>query len=269
MRTCWEALHASLTRSTETLEAHEQFGEMRRREEALRRFEDPARLVDHLTEPGGDLDEKDRIYARLVAHAQGAGDDATLAAALLWLGLWPGLDAIYRRHLRRHLDDPGALVSELWDRFTAAVHRADLGRIGRVAATLLRNTERTLKDRARRAWEDEARCVELPDEDALPDAGAGPRAWSPSDLGLPPGLSPEEEARRLRALVAEIVGDDDADLVIGAVLYGETQKELGERLGITHAAARKRFQRALRRLREHLQKPGGGLSHSGSGDRVS
>lgn len=250
MRTCWEALHQSLVHSVDTLEAHRDFNQARRRRQELEHFEHPAALVDYFADRDGDRDDKDRIYGALVELAQAQGDDATLATALLFLGLWPALDAIYRRNLRHHLDDPGELVSEIWDRFTTAVQRADLSRIQRVAATLTGNTERTVRYRRQRRWDDGARQEELPDDDVLGDSAAA--ALEPSDLGLPPGLNPDEEIQRLRAVLVEVVGAD-ADLVIGKVLYGITQLEMSERLGITHAAARKRFRRALGRLKAHLE----------------
>ena len=249
MRTCWEALHQSLVHSVDTLEAHRDFNEAKRRRPELKPFEHPAALIDYFADRDGDRDDKDRIYGALVDMARGREDDATLATALLFLGLWPALDGIYRRSLRHHLDDPGELVSEIWDRFTTAVERADLGRIHRVAATLTGNTERTVRYRRQRRWDDGARQEELPDDDVLGVEIAA--AVGPSDLGLPPGLDADEEVARLRAVLVDVVGAD-ADLVIGKVLYGVTQLEMSEQLGITHAAARKRFRRALERLKAHL-----------------
>jgi len=236
----------------DTLEAHHDFKQARRRRRELEPFGHPAALVDYFADRDGDRDDKDRIYGALVELAQAQGDDATLATALLFLGLWPALDAIYRRNLRHHLDDPGELVSELWDRFTTAVQRADLSRIQRVAATLTLNTRRTLRDGRQRRWDDSARQEELPDDDILADRDAARSGRGPSDLGVLPGLDPDDEVQRLRAVLVEVVGAD-ADLVIGKVLYGVTQLEMSEQLGITHAAARKRFRRALGRLQAHLE----------------
>lgn len=267
MRRTWQALHEGLARQADTLEAHRTFNKERQQRAELEPFEHPAALVDYLTTKGGDLDHKDKLYGALVEMAQAEGKMG-LAMALLWLGLWPGLDAIYRRNLKHHLDDPGELVSKLWDRFVIAVGRADLGRIHRVAATLIRNTERLVGWWRQRGWNEDANKSELPeDDDFAPDAAVEHRP-DISDLGLPPGLSPDEEVARLRDTLAEVVGND-ADLVIGAVVYGENHREVGERLGLTHENARKRYQRAIKRLREHLQKDDEDLSQSGSGDRVS
>ena len=267
MRRTWEALHQSLARRADSLDAHRSFNKARQQRVELEPFEHPAALVDYLNDKGGNWDHKDRIYAALVEMAQAEGRMG-LAMALLWLGLWPGLDAIYRRNLKHHRNDPGELVSEIWDRFIIAVGRADLGRINRVAATLIRNTERLVGWWRQRGWNEDASKNELPEDDDLFAPGTIERRPDISDLGLPPGLSPDDEVARLREVIAEVVGDD-ADLVIGAVIYGENHRELGERLGMTHETARKRYQRAVKRLREHLQKDDEGLSQSGDGDRVS
>jgi len=253
MRTCWEALHASLERSLETLEAREEFEAAGRRRAELRPFAGPGALVDHLTDPGGDLDAKDRVLARLVEIVQERGGDASVATTLLWLGLCPALDVIYWRSIRHHVDDPGELVSELWDCFWLTVSRADLERINRVAATLVRNTERMLRGTRLRAREIEAQRDAMPDDNRLEDGEPGGRRDG-SDRGIAPGLPPEVEAERLRGVIAEVVGDD-AERVIGAAIYGESQRELADRLGLTHEVARKRYQRALARLRAHLRPP--------------
>jgi RNA polymerase sigma-70 factor (ECF subfamily) len=252
MRTCWEALQASLVHSVDTLEAHHEFDEARRAYRELEPFRRPGALVDYLTDRGGDLDTKDRIYALFVELAQTRGRVAPLSTALLFLGLWPALDGIFRRNLRHHLDDPGELVSGIWDRFTSAVHRADLRRIHRVAATLTRNTERAIRDGRRRGWDIGARCEGLPDDDVLPEFDSPSSGQGLSDLGVLPWMTADEAIDRLRAVLVEVVGAD-ADLVIGKVIYGVTQLEMAEQLGITHAAARKRFRRALARLKAHLE----------------
>ena len=253
MRTCWEALHASLVHSVDTLEAHHNFNEARRRWPELETYPYPAALVDYFTDADGDPDRKDRIYTGLVEIVQARGEGETLGTALLFLGLWPALDRIFRRSQCHHLEDPSELVSNIWDHFTSTVHHADLKRIQRVAATLTRNTERDLHDSRQRTWDEGARLENLQDGEQPLDVETSTGRWGISDLGVLPWMEPDEEIERLRQGIAEIVGDD-ADLVIGATIYGITQHEMAEQLGIKHATARKRFQRAIKRLRTHFEK---------------
>lgn len=62
------------------------------------------------------------------------------------------------------------------------------------------------------------------------------------------GRSEPQEIAAIRARLLPIVGED-VDLVL-AVVLGESQREAGERLGLTHDVARKRYQRALDRIRD-------------------
>ncbi len=266
MRVTWEALKESLVRSIGTLGARKQYEAMRARRRVPQRFADAGALLAYLNEPGGDLDEKDDIYGVLIDATRARGVDAELAVALIWLGLWPGLDAVYRRRLRDFIKKPDELVSEIGTRFIAFVQGADLDRINRVAATLVLNVERDVFEGLKRKWADEARRADLtPEDDDDQDdddtgdrreARASPvlRTGGESVLGQPPRLDPDEDVRALRDILADIVGDD-ADLVIGAAVYGESQREVGERLGLSHDAARKRFQRAMARIRAHFAEP--------------
>src|ERR1035437_3953205 len=144
MRRRWEGVHAALVHSTVSLSAEQEFRALKADEGRVDHFEGPSALVSYLRDRAGDLDEKDLIYGSLIRVIQGSSRLSDLATSLLWLGLWPGLDAIYRRNLRFFRGAPEDLVSELSELFTAAVHRADLSRIHRTAATLIRNTERDL-----------------------------------------------------------------------------------------------------------------------------
>src|SRR5262245_35669066 len=117
MRSEWEALHRGLARSIGTKEAEERFEELRRRLAVLARFAGAPALVEYLAHPGGDLDEKDRILGEL-ALATRVGSAARLATALLLLGLWPGLDAVFRRRVHLCQDQAGELAAEMVACFT-------------------------------------------------------------------------------------------------------------------------------------------------------
>ena len=55
-----------------------------------------------------------------------------------------------------------------------------------------------------------------------------------------------------RAKVTDLIGVD-AELVLRVVIDGYTQAEAGKEIGLSEPAARKRFQRALKRLRDHAE----------------
>jgi DNA-directed RNA polymerase specialized sigma24 family protein len=214
----------------------------------LFRFEDAASLLAHLTSRDGDLDEKDRIYGALVRTVQARGPRSALAYALLWGGLWPGLDRVYRRRLRYFASEPEELCQELSLAFTRLVEAMNLQRVRRVAATLIRSTDREVMDERRRLLDELARRA---DDDAsvpsvalaatVPDRDAGP---------LPVSLA--DELAKLRARFLPIIGAD-TDLLLAVVVLDMDQREAAARVDLTYEAARKRLQRAMSRLRAHLQ----------------
>ena len=247
--------------SIRTLQAAQSFDEMKALQPELAGFGDPGALVAHLNQREGDLDGKDRLLAALVTLAQGRRH-GELPGSLLWLGLWPGLDAAYRRRLRFFASDPQELVAEFGDVFVGLVHRLDLARVHRVAATLVMSTERDVMARRKRLWAEARRIRE--DNAAgrvFDDFVLGSEVnnvaldhWTvreESRLGLPPAASLEENLEQLRGVLTESVGDD-AELLLAVLVLGQSQREAGARLGLSHDAARKRFQRALGRARTQL-----------------
>jgi DNA-directed RNA polymerase specialized sigma24 family protein len=127
------------------------------------------------------------------------------------------------------------------------------------------NVERDVFAALKRKWADEARRADLPredEDDGGDDEETGDRRaarTSPhlrtrgvSALGQPPRLDPDEDVEALRDLLIGIVGRD-ADIVLGATLYALSQREVAERLGLSHEVTRKRYQRAIDRIRRHLE----------------
>lgn len=248
MRARWTALHESLVPSITTLKADQQFKTASKSEKALERFDAADALVAYLTNKDGDRDEKDRIYAALVRAVQANAEWRELASALVWLGLWPGLDAIYGHRLRDFAGRPDELVTEISFIVTTTVARIALSGVNRLAATLVLNVERDVRDALKRHWADEARVVDVDDP-----AATGPDEHLESKPTIDDRELPVDAADlpAVRAWLSDIV-HGDADLVIGAALYGFDLHELADELGIGHEAARKRFQRAIKRIRERL-----------------
>ena len=225
------------------------------------RFEDPVDLLRYLNDQSintcEELGRKDRIYAALVRATQLRGDGGKLASTLLWLGLWPALDAIYNRLLRRYYyHDPEALVSEIGAKFTDAIHRANLDRINRVAATLTRNVQRDIMKGLKRQWAEEK---------LLPIEASALCVYvrRASKCGLPFFFDAEEETQALRDVLSKMISETDADLAIWSAVMGESHRELAARMGTTYATASQRKQRAFRRLRSALKKSEESLSHPG------
>jgi RNA polymerase sigma-70 factor (ECF subfamily) len=221
-------------------------------------FEDTTSLLDFLADSSGGPDRKDRkdlIYAELVCLARSGGAHAELSRVLLWLGLWPGLDAIYRRNFKFHLGETDELVSELGAHFMRCVEHADLAQINWVAATLLKNTQRQLREARLKTVAHDSVLDPLPEHDAAIDPETELKPPPESIFNLPPGMDSDTAIERLRALVRDLVKDQskhpdlDAELVIRVAIMGEDGREAGRNLGLTGDQGRKRYQRAIRRLR--------------------
>jgi DNA-directed RNA polymerase specialized sigma24 family protein len=248
VRARWEGLHAALVGSVTTLQAASHFRDLRGSELLLARFESGAALLAHFTHREEDLDDKDRLYAALIRAVQSRAPWARLAHTLLWCGLWPGLDRIYRRRVRYFRTDPDELTEAISVAFTMLVGRLDLARVHRVAATLVRNTDREVMDERRRVQDELARRATAHRTAAwsrmlasAPDAGVEP----------PAGRSFAVELVALREHLVPVIGAD-ADLVLAVAVLEFDQHEAAQRLGIPHDVARKRFQRALLRARAQL-----------------
>jgi hypothetical protein len=264
MRAIWEALHASLEQLVLSRDAMDGFHRARRIHPVLGRFETPGELIAYLHGKHGGFDDKDVVIAALVAMAQSEGS-RDLGLHLALLGLWPGLDAAFRRRSRRLDAEPAELVSAMFDHFARHARTLDLERVGRVAATLVRNTERdvTADLVAQRI---EAAGGKLPEEMSGGDQ---------SPLGLAAGIDAETQLPILRERLSAVEGCD-VELVLSVSVLGHTQLEASISLGLSPETGRKRMQRSVARIRSFLESPQDGarkstrrVSHSGDRKRVS
>lgn len=241
MRAQWHALYADLVRTSTRLSVQTHFQTMKGRQEALRAIRDPADLFERLHDPAeGQGAARNEILRALVVEAQ-RGHRSQTAVVLLFLALWPGLDAVYRRLLRHFRSEPEMLVSEIAARFTRGIEGMALGRVTWIAATLVRNTERDIRRALATRWREEALRDEFPDEGCL----AAPSGSS--ILEFAPASDADQATCAIRMRLQDLIGQD-AELVTAIAIHGEPQNEAALRFGVSHAAARKRYQRALGKL---------------------
>jgi DNA-directed RNA polymerase specialized sigma24 family protein len=253
MRSLWESLRAGLVRSLGASEAITTFAELRSRSDALAGVGSPAELAASLSSDAG-LDARDPTLWALVDAARDRRV-GRLAQNLLLLGFWPALDAIFRRRFSL-FTNPQDLASEIVASFTLEVQRVDLRRVTCLTATLLRNTDRNLTRR---------RCAEMrlarSSTQVAPDVATveQPEPFT-SPFGLTVNQSDADSIAALTTWLHHAIGDE-AGVVVDAVLAGKTSTQIAARLGISHAAARKRLCRALARARvaffaENQSQPG-------------
>jgi len=237
MSFAWHEIRDHLMQSSTNLNFQRSFDAVRREQAALAAFRDPAALLDGLHRTPGDQGQKNVILSALVGAVQGDGPASDCALTVLLLALWPGLDAIRHRSIWRRLGTADEVASDVLARTTEAVRGLDLGRVNWIAATVLRNVER---DMIRVRQRDQARESLASDID--PDD-------VPADQA---GRQPAVEDAHLQDDLRKLIGDD-ALLVIRVAIEGFSQAEVAVELGLTEAAGRKRYQRAMRRLRDALE----------------
>jgi RNA polymerase sigma factor (sigma-70 family) len=236
MSFAWHEIRDHLMHSSTNLHFQRSFDAVRRTQAALAPFRDPAALLDGLHRTTGDPARKNVILSALVGAAQGDGPASDCALTLLLLALWPGLDAIRRRSIWRRIGTADEITSDVLARTTEAVRGLDLRRVNWIAASVLRNIERDMI----RARQREAACEDLASDIELNDV--------PADQA---GQQPGAEDAHLQDDLHKLIGAD-ALLVIRVAIEGLSQAEVAVEMGLTEAAARKRYQRAMPKLRDAL-----------------
>lgn len=240
----WSGIRDDLIRSSTTLQSQRDYRAMRTAEPVLQPYADTAALLGALHHGHLDHETRNAILAALVRASQEGDRIADLALRVLLLALWPGLDAIRGRCLRRRVGSRDEIASELLARTTEQVQTLDLRRVNRIAATVLRNVERDLLRAAHRETARQQSCAAL----------------EPDWLEAPPSWAEQLRLRvELRRDLTAVIGRD-ADLVLGVALDGASQIDMGMALGLSEPAARKRYQRAVVALRQY-HGPGGIGSH--------
>jgi len=237
MSFAWHEIRDHLMHSSSTLSFQRSFDTIRRTRDPVAPFRDPAALLDGLHRRPGDPNRKNLILSALVEAAQGDGPASDSALTVLLLALWPGLDAIRRRSIWRRIGSADEIASNVLARTTEAIRGLGLERVNRIAATVLRNVERDIIRARQREAERESAASDIDPDDV------------PADQA---GQQPAPEGAHLQDDMRKLIGADAA-LVIRVAIEGFSQAEVAIELGLSEAAARKRYQRAMRKLRDALQ----------------
>ena len=232
MRTSWSAFHLQFMNLCHRQSAERLFDQMRARHPALAR----APCIDALLErQHNSIDAPAHCHAvvrALAVEAQATGPAADLATTILILALWPGLDAVRHRVWRDWPDERHDLTDNILGQIAIGIGRLDLASVERLAATLIMNTERDL----RRAFLDRKcqRRIELPMYDDLQPLAPPVRDDDAMDFGT------------WRSRLLPVLGRDTG-LFLRIMVLGETQAQAAAALGLSHDAARKRHQRAMKK----------------------
>src|SRR5690606_1246631 len=223
----WHEIRDHLMHSSSNLHFQRSFDAVRRAQAALTPFRDPVGLLEALHHGPTDAGDKNSILTALVEAAQDDGPAADCALTLLLLALWPGLDAIRRRSIWRKIGTADEVTSDLLARMVEAIRSLNLERVNWIAATVLRNVERDMIRARQRdvARESLASSIELND--------------IPADRIR---QQPEADNAHLQDDLRKLIGPDSI-LVLRVAIDGFTQTEVALELGLTEAAARKRYQR--------------------------
>lgn len=249
MRASWSALHLSITRVLNRSSSDAEFQLMRQGHSKLDPFASIASLMEHQHARGGNPATKFQVVRALVATAQSDQRYRSTAHLMVIAVLWPGLDAIFWRLWRGFPAARDDLPAELLASFGEAILVIDLNNVTAVVATLLRNVERDLRRDliASRVIDQAQQPIDDPEVES-----------SIATLAVPLSVETTDLAECLEGL-----NPSDRQLLSRVFILGETQEEAGRALGLSPSAARKRYQRALAKIRAR-QKFRSALSHSGA-----
>lgn len=249
MRASWSALHTSLIRTLNLRSSQADFQAMSQADPELAAFGFIPSLLEHQHARDGDPAGRFAVIRSLVTAAQSGQRYRPTAHLMVIVALWPGLDAVFWRLSRGFPDRRDDLPAEIVGRIGEVILTLDLDRVTSVTSTLLRNVERDIRRDlvAARVVCETLKSIDDPVTEALFAETLEAVSRHPRDL-----------ADHLASLAQR-----DATLLQRVFVLGETQEEAGRALGLRPETARKRYQRALAKLRAQQKIPPV-LSHSGS-----
>lgn len=248
MRASWFALHTSLVRNLNLRSSQADFQAIWQADPELAAFGCIPSLLEHQHARDGDSAGRFAVIRALVTAAQSGQRYRSIAHLMVIVALWPGLDAVFWRLARGFPGRRDDLPAEIVARIGEAILSLDLDRVTAVTSTLLRNLERDIRRDlvAARVVGETLKSISDPVIEALV-----------AETAETVEVLPQHLASHLACLAQR-----DATLLQRVFVLGETQEEAGRALGLEPAAARKRYQRALAKLRTQQKIPLV-LSHSG------
>ena len=199
-------------------------------EPAFARFRAPSALVDHLADKDAPKEERNALLGVLVTASRDGDAVGSLARALVWLALWPGLSSLYAEQ-RRFVQDDDEVASRIALHFSEQLARIEPSRTTNLIATLLLDTKRSLVEERQREARDALSLVDA-DFDAADVAADVDVATLRLDLDATAGT--------------------DADLVLAHHVARTPIADIARSAGISEDAVRKRISRAVARLRSDV-----------------
>jgi len=249
MRAQWQELHHQMSSLIHRKSSERLFATIRQRHPVLASFPSIAEIIVGQQCAGGCPFQRNLVLRSLISEAQAKAATSELAGQIIILTLWPGLDAVYGHLCRDFRPDFDDICAELFGQIGLEIQELDLTAVNRIAATLLMNVKRDIRRSLihhRVRQKNEVCC----DDEAV------------HHLLVSPGKDDDSvSAAEWRKLLSPVIGRD-TDLVLRIIILGETQAEAGRALGLSHAAARKRHQRAMEKL-QAVRLSHTAVSHSG------
>lgn len=185
----------------------------------------------------------DTVYRQLIlACRDERTGHARLARDLVWIGMWPALDALYKRGCRAN-GDGDSLASEIGIIFSRLLRETKLSGVTRLVATLALNAERELIRGAQRErrWQDRHSSEAEPQ-----DSDEGCVSTTSHRLAWPEA-SGDQLQRELTASLGSA-----GTLFFEYAVAGLTVPELAERHNLPPQTVRRRLDLTRETLRSEL-----------------
>ncbi len=246
----WNELHRYIVRCTKTKRAEMQFGKIVDIYPELSRFQSLEYLVNYLQKKQYSLTERTKLYAVFIEAAQKQNRVEQLAVSLLWIGLWSGLDHIYKSWAPRFVDEQDELISLISSFFTILISKIDLDKVDSIAGYLIKSTHKNLCVHWDRERKYATRFVITKSPDDAQEIISVFQKKYTSLLGLPSQRPIDAQIQSIHCWLQAAVGGDNADLVVGKVILHHSESEMARHLNISVSAACKRFKRTLKILKK-------------------